>query len=104
MPDDAKPVDLGIDTTAAEERDLIYLSDACKLVRGRSGGRVNRQVMNRYANPKHGRVFTVNGVRLRLVLPTTYRGSMRLTTAAWLEVWKRKFAELAEAERNDSKS
>src|SRR5947209_11551 len=99
MPDDAKPVDLGIDPTAAEERDLIYLSDACKLVRGRSGGHVNRQVMSRYAHPRHGRVFTVNGVRLRLVPPVLRRAGSTFTTAAWLEVWQRKFAELAEAEQ-----
>jgi hypothetical protein len=92
-------VDLGVDTNAAAESDLIPLSEAAKLVRGRRHDHVNVQVMQRYASPLKGRVFVVRGEPVRLVLPTAARGCGRYTTAAWVELWKRKFNELASAAR-----
>jgi hypothetical protein len=52
--------------------------------------------MQRYANPKRGRVFLVAGVQRRLVLPSVARTGGRWTTAAWVSVWKLAYAELAD--------
>ena len=88
-------VDLGVDVGNVNEDDLIDFAEAARLVRGR-GGRINRQVLQRHANPRRGRLFIIKGERLRLVLPSVARVTSRFTTAAWVEAWKRKFAELAD--------
>jgi hypothetical protein len=89
-------VDLAIDVNAAAETDLITLTQASKLIRGKSGGFINLQVLQRYC--RRGRVFTVAGQLKRLVLPATIRGSTRYTTAAAVQAFNRKYGELAAAE------
>lgn len=96
-----KEVDLGIDTIDARESDLISLDEAARLFRGRKGGHCNVDVMRRYSNPRKGRLFAIGSETFRLVLPTTARGTARVTTAAWVDAWKRKFAELAELALRD---
>lgn len=90
----ARRIDLGIDVMSVDDRDLISLTDATQLIRGRNGKRANVQVVQRYANPKRGRVVTVAGEQLRLVLPTVGRTAGKFTTRCWIETWKRKLAEL----------
>jgi hypothetical protein len=89
-------VDLGIDINAAAEADLVNLQDARKLIRGKSGGWINLQVLQRYA--RHGRVFKIADQLKRLVLPATIRGCTRYTTAAAVQAFNRKYGELAAAE------
>lgn len=104
MKADIPMVNLGVDLAAVVEADLIDIIAAAKLVRGRKGSHVNRDVMRRYASPRRGRVFVIDGKPCRLVLPTVARGCSRLTTVAWVELWKRKYAELADLARDSKPS
>lgn len=93
----ARRHDLGIDTSNWVDSDLITLAEASRLIRGRKGDHLNIQVVQRYANPKRGRVFLVGDDRVRLVLPTIGMAHGKRTTRAWVEAWKRAFAELSAA-------
>jgi hypothetical protein len=84
---------LDVDVMQAAEPDLITLTQASKLIRGKSGGFINLQELQRYA--KRGRVLSIDGKSVRLVLPTTFRGATKFTTAAAVAAFNRKFGELA---------
>lgn len=92
----ARRIDLGINVLDVHDRDLITLTEAAKLIRGRRDEKSNVQVVQRYANPRRGRTFVIDGETVRLVLPTVGRTSGKFTTVAWVEAWKRAFAELSQ--------
>src|SRR5437016_2008141 len=82
-----------VDVAGADPADLIDLFAAAKLVRGRKHEHPHSQVMQRYANPRRGRM--AGGVRV--VLPTVIHAGRRLTTAAAVAAWQAKCDALAQA-------
>lgn len=81
------------------DTDLIRLADAAALIRGRNDMRINLQVLQRYANPRKGTpAGPPGGERVRVVLPTVYRGGRRFTTAAAVAAWKAKCDQVSRVE------
>ena len=89
-------IDVDVNVNATPEADLITMTQASKLIRGKSGGFINLQVLQRYA--RRGRMFTIGDQQKRLVLPTTMRGCTRYTSAAVVAAFNLKYGELAMAE------
>ena len=107
MPDEnelarAELVDLGVDVFGAAEADLIPLVAAAKLIRGKKPGKnINLQTIQRYASS--GRTFVIDGEQKRLILPTTYRGSTKYTTAAAVAEFNRMYGMLSVSEAQSAK-
>jgi hypothetical protein len=87
---EAQRLTIDYDFAAVSPADLITLTEAAKLIPGRTNGRINIHVLQRYANPSRGCPCSRpdGGGKVWIVLPTIYRSHTRFTTAAAVKLWQ----------------